>query len=66
MAGELSRYDLVDRFIDNLLVKEESLSHLLDRLHILVTNTKNGVSVEKAANSAQLKELLIKTTFMYV
>jgi hypothetical protein len=66
MAGHLSRYDLVDRFIDNLLVDEDSITHLLDRLHVLVTTKKNGVAVEKASNSAHLKELLLKTTFMYV
>lgn len=64
MTGNLSRYDLVDRFIDNLLNREESIVHLLDRLHILVTTTKNGVAVEKATDSRQLKELLLKTTFM--
>lgn len=66
MAGHLSRYDLVDRFIDNLLVDGVSITHLLDRLHVLVTTTKNGVAVEKAADGTQLKELLLKTTFMYV
>jgi hypothetical protein len=64
MAGHLSRYDLVDRFIDNLLVDEDSITHLLDRLHVLVTTKKNGVAVEKASNSAHLKELLLKTTFI--
>mmetsp|Transcript_931 Transcript_931/g.1742 ORF Transcript_931/g.1742 Transcript_931/m.1742 type:complete len:289 (+) Transcript_931:92-958(+) len=64
MAGHLSRYDLVDRFIDNLLVDGVSIEHLLDRLHVLVTTTKNGVAVEKAADATQLKELLLKTTFI--
>jgi len=68
MAGHLSRYDLVDRFIDNMLISDNDdavdISHFLDRLHILVTTTKNGVAVEKAANSTQLKELLLKTTYM--
>ena len=40
MAGHLSRYDLVDRFIDNLLVDGVSITHLLDRLHVLVTTTE--------------------------
>lgn len=64
MSGDLSRYDLVDRFIDNLIDEKESITHLLDRLHILVTTTKNGVAIEKAENLSDLKELLLKTTFM--
>ena len=53
MAGHLSRCDLVDRFIDNLLVDGVSIEHLLDRLHVLVTTTKNGLAVEKAADACQ-------------
>lgn len=68
LAGNLSRYDLVDRFIDNLLVSNNDeiadVTHFLDRLNILVTTTKNGVAVERPANSTQLKELLLKTTYM--
>lgn len=68
MAGDISRYDLVDQFIDNILLSNDNevidLAHFLDRLHILVTTTKHGVAVEKATNTTQLKELLLKTTYM--
>lgn len=64
MNGTISRYDLVDHFLDDLLHDSMEINLFLDRLHILVTSTKDGVAVERASNSTHLKELLLKTTYM--
>jgi hypothetical protein len=65
IAGNISRYQLVDRFIDDLLMPSTTLENIIKRLHILVTTHKNGVAIEKASNLRELKELLLKTTYMY-
>ena len=64
--GHISRYELVDRFIDDLFLSAEDATAFAKRVHILVTTATHGVTIKNASNATELKELLIKTTWMYV
>ena len=68
MRGNLTRFEVIDHFVDKLLADEsdESLQQVLPNLQILVTTTQDGFEVKQPTDRAELRELLTKTTWMYV
>jgi hypothetical protein len=66
MGGNITRFELVDFFVDNLLAgePEERLLEVLPNLQILVTTTKGGFEVKEATNREELNDLLAKTTWV--
>jgi len=65
-TGNISRYDIVDSFLDELLPPNEyeEMHVLLDRVNILVTTVGEGATVNRATSHEELRELLIRTTWM--
>ena len=65
-AGNISRFELVDHFIDGLIPhgSEEILDEFLPNLKILVTTSKNGYEAVEASNRTELRDLLIKTAWV--
>lgn len=70
-SGNISRFDLVDHFFETLLPHDNSsplddLDRILPNLKILVTTQRDGHQVRQPQNRTELKDLLIKTTWVYV
>lgn len=68
-SGNLSRFELVDTFFEKLLPHhDESISNNLDRvlpkLKILVTTRRTGYRVVQPETRDQLKDLMLKTTWV--
>ena len=65
LDGNITRYDLVNGFLDHFM-SASTLDHMniLSRLHILVTTASTGVHIETATSLAELRDLLIKTTWI--
>lgn len=66
LNGSLSRYQIVDYFLEDLVPKADSsrLQLLLPHLNILLTTATNGVQVGQATNHEELVDLLVKTTWI--
>lgn len=68
-SGNVSRFELVDHFFEALLPHDETaptdeLERILPNLKILVTSQRDGHQVREARNRTELKNLLIKTTWV--
>lgn len=64
-SGNISRYEIVNRFVDDILsVDDNVLSEAVDRMNILVTTAKEGLTIGKAKSPLELRDLLIKTTYI--
>lgn len=70
-SGNISRFELVDHFFETLLSHDETgeavaddLERILPNLKILVTSKRDGHQVREARNRTELKDLLIKTTWV--
>lgn len=66
MGGNLSRYDMVDDFVSQLIPEEDfdRIEPFLSRLNILVTTVSDGAEASKADDYDSLVDLLIKTTWI--
>lgn len=68
MVGNMSRFDLVDRFLDEILEHseeaEERIEQFLPNLNVLVTSRENGVEVVQANNRQELVDALKQTTWI--
>ncbi len=67
--GNISRFELVNHFFETLLPHDESsdldeLDRILPNLKILVTTQRDGHQVRQPQNRTELKDLLIKTTWV--
>lgn len=70
-SGSISRFQLVDHFFETMLTghRDESaslndLDSVLPNIKILVTSQKDGHQVRQPQNRTDLKDLLIKTTWV--
>lgn len=69
-SGNVSRFELVDLFFESLLPTDDSaapvdnLERILPKLKILVTTQNDGHQVKQANNRSELKDLLVKTTWV--
>ena len=65
-SGSLNRFELVDKFFDDIVPKNStvSLEDFLPRLKILVTTLGDGVRISQATNRDELKDLIVKTTWV--
>jgi len=68
-SGNISRFELVDLFFDSLLpydkmASSDGLERILPNLKILVTTQTEGHQVRQANNRTELKDLLVKTTWV--
>ena len=66
-VGNISRYDMVDWFVDELVTTSPTAAKELDflnKINVLVTTAKDGVQMRKAQDLQELKDLLIKTTWI--
>jgi hypothetical protein len=65
-AGNISRFEVAGHFFDDLvpLESEEAIHHFLPNLKILVTTTKNGFEAKEPKNIFELRDLIIKTTWV--
>jgi hypothetical protein len=71
LSGNLTRFELVDAFVEELLpLHDESVTSNLDRflprLNVLVTTGRDGYRVIQSNSRAELKDVLLKTTWVYV
>lgn len=64
LGGNISRYDIVEQFIDDLLQHRELEDDFIHRTNILVTTTGKGVVTEKPKTVEELRHHLVRTTFM--
>jgi hypothetical protein len=66
--GSLNRFELVDKFFDDIVPTSDltvsSLEDFLPRLNILVTTLGEGVRITQATNRDELKDLIVKTTWV--
>ncbi len=63
--GEISRFEIVENFVNNFLsVENRLLTGVFERVHVLVTTAKGGLTIGQANSTSELKDLLIKTTYM--
>lgn len=64
-AGNVSRFELVDHFFDQLVPEEEDrIQHILPNIKVLITTQRDGHQVGQAKDPAELKDFMIKTTWM--
>jgi hypothetical protein len=68
MAGNMSRFEIVDAFLDQVIdhseETEEKIEHFLPKLNILVTSRGNGVKVIQPSNRQELVSALKQTTWI--
>jgi hypothetical protein len=66
MDGTLSRYDMVNHFLDRLVAPHHvaSVPPFFDRLRVIVTSTSQGVDATQPSNRDELVDLLVKTTWI--
>lgn len=65
--GNRSRFDLVPALLDRLLAApraEVLLRPRLPRLHVLLTSARRGLAVRRPTDAAELRELLLRTTWI--
>lgn len=72
-AGNISRFELVDHFFETMLTvngdessRLRDLDSILPNIKILVTSQRDGHQVRQPQNRTDLKDLLIKTTWVWV
>jgi len=65
-SGNISRFEIVEQFFDTLIPRsdEDEVLELLPKLKILVTTAKKGYEVTEASDLQELRDLLVKTTWM--
>jgi hypothetical protein len=65
-SGSLSRFELVDKIFDDIFPSNSTVSveDFLPRLQILVTTFGEGVRITQATNRDELKDLIVKTTWV--
>lgn len=65
-SGNVSRFEIVEQFFDTLIPRsdEDEVLELLPKLKILVTTAKKGYEVTEASDLQELRDLLVKTTWM--
>jgi hypothetical protein len=65
-TGSLNRFELVDKFFDDIVPSNStvSLEDFLPRLKILVTTLGEGVRITQATDRDELKDLIVKTTWV--
>jgi hypothetical protein len=67
-SGNRSRFELVDYFFDSLVQSEAEyeleLERAIPRIKVLVTNLSGGFEVVEATNRKELKDSIIKTTWV--
>merc|ERR1712157_510053 len=61
--GEISRFEVVDQFINDLIHNTSNVL-FLERIHIITTRLDKGVTIRKATSMREMKEMLIQTTFI--
>jgi hypothetical protein len=65
LAGNLTRFDVVERFVDEMLSKSSTpLDEFLPRLKILVTTVSEGYQIANPSNYDELKDAIVKTTWV--
>lgn len=66
LEGRISRYEIVEHFMDNLVHNSSNAvdAAVLDRLNVLVTTSEKGVVARKATNLEELKDIITKTMYM--
>jgi hypothetical protein len=66
LEGRISRYEIVEHFMDNLLYNSTNAVDVavLDKLNVLVTTSEKGVVSRKATNLEELKDIITKTMYM--
>eukprot|EP00540_Astrosyne_radiata_P024027 CAMPEP_0116843912 /NCGR_PEP_ID=MMETSP0418-20121206/12369_1 /TAXON_ID=1158023 /ORGANISM="Astrosyne radiata, Strain 13vi08-1A" /LENGTH=181 /DNA_ID=CAMNT_0004474753 /DNA_START=107 /DNA_END=652 /DNA_ORIENTATION=+ len=64
LNGNISRFELVENFVDGLIRDDDSHADFIGRTNILVTTLGEGVTTEKPKTVEELREVLIRTTFM--
>jgi hypothetical protein len=66
-SGSLNRFELVDKFFDDIVPSDSTtllLEAFLPRLRILVTTLGEGVRITQATNRDELRDLIVKTTWV--
>jgi hypothetical protein len=63
LQGNITRYDMVDWFLQDVVFPVYEMN-FLPRIHVLVTTASQGVHIETASSLEELKDLLIKTTWI--
>jgi len=63
LEGTMTRYNLVDHFLDELVSENEDRIDL-SRINVLITSRNDGVHVKRADTVADLKKLLRLTTWV--
>jgi hypothetical protein len=65
-VGNISRFELAGHFFDALVPigSEDMIHDFLPNLKILVTTSKNGFEVKEASDRRELRDLIIKTTWV--
>mmetsp|Transcript_4924 Transcript_4924/g.9152 ORF Transcript_4924/g.9152 Transcript_4924/m.9152 type:complete len:209 (-) Transcript_4924:1196-1822(-) len=68
-SGNRSRFELVDFFFDELVPGEldedaEMIERVLPRIKVLVTTVSGGLKVVEATNRQELKDGILKTTWV--
>lgn len=73
LSGNISRFQLVDHFFETMLTDNgdvsstwSDLDSILPNMKILVTSQRDGHQVRQPQNRTDLKDLLIKTTWVWV
>ena len=71
LSGNISRFELVDHFFETMLTINgdgtstmTDLDSILPNMKILVTSQRDGHQVRQPQNRTDLKDLLIKTTWV--
>lgn len=63
LQGNISRYQMVEWFLDDLLEGHHEPT-FLPRIAVLLTSAKKGVEIQSATNLSELRTLLKKTTWI--
>ena len=67
LQNQISLYDIVGHFVDDILVNvNDTQPYFLDRMNILITASDQGTVVRKPTTLDDLKDLMLKTAYMYV
>lgn len=64
--GGISRFDIVDQFVGDLIseLEDHHFDEIIPSINVLVTTVGEGVTIRKAYNSSDLRNALVKTTWM--
>lgn len=63
--GEISRYDVVEDFVDRLLPSSVRFGdELLERISVVTVTEGVGTNIRRARSVAELREMLIQTTWI--